>query len=70
MCMLCVEWEKQKMTGKEAFRAIGEMLIGADKEKTKHLMALSDKVLQKEVPMSETNPELDKNWTDNYYEDN
>ncbi len=32
MCLICVEFQKQKMTIKEARRALGEMIVGLEGE--------------------------------------
>lgn len=63
MCIICTEWQKQKLTSKEAFRAIGEILhTSKDKSQVEHLRELSEKILEKEVPSAETNEEADQAW--------
>ena len=63
MCLLCVEWQKQKITAKEAYRAIGEMLTTAkDDAQVQHLTELSDKILEQEVPTTYVNPDADQAW--------
>lgn len=65
MCRICVEWELERMTAKEAFRAIGEEMLGKlDFKEQRHLEELSDRIMDKEVPFEETNPELDQKWQD------
>lgn len=59
MCIICLEWEKQKLTNKEAFKAIGEMI---NPQNQKHLEELSEKILTKEVPMAETNVAADEEF--------
>lgn len=59
MCIICQEWEKQKLTSKEAFRAIGEMMTP---QTQKHLEELSEKILQKEVPTTESDSQADADW--------
>jgi hypothetical protein len=59
MCIICQEWEKQKLTSKEVFRAIGEMMTP---ENQTHLEQLSEKILQKEVPETESNQQADEDW--------
>lgn len=67
MCNLCVEWEKGKLTAKEAMGAIGELIAsGKDKE---HLVELSERILDKEVPISENDDELNKSWYEETHED-
>lgn len=65
MCKICVEWELNKMTSKEAFRAIGEEMLGKlDLKEQRHLEELSDRIMDKEVPFEETDPDLDQKWQD------
>lgn len=59
MCIICMEWEKGKMTSREAFRAIGETMSSKTR---KHLEELSEKILSKEVPAAESNAETDEDW--------
>lgn len=67
MCIICLEWEKEKLTSKEAFRAIGEMMTP---DTQKHLEELSEKILSKEVPMPETNADADEAfWNATHKED-
>lgn len=67
MCIICTEWEKQKITSKEAFRAIGEMMTPKTQ---KHLEELSEKILQKEVPEPETNKDAEEAfWNATHQED-
>lgn len=70
MCIICQEWEKQRMTSKEAFRAIGEVLYGEkDPKKVEHLTDLSNRILEKEVPTSESNLDIDQDWWDHTHSD-
>lgn len=66
MCIICLEWEKQKLTSKEAFRAIGEMMTP---ENQKHLEELSEKILQKEVPTTESDSQADADWWNHTHSD-
>lgn len=67
MCIICLEWEKQKLTSKEAFKAIGEMMTP---QTQKHLEELSEKILQKEVPLTETNADAEEAfWNATHQED-
>lgn len=51
-------------------RNIGEALISTnDPNETKHLIDLSDRILDKEVPMAETNTDFDQRWWDETYND-
>lgn len=54
MCIMCLEWEKGKMTSKEALSNIGEMMDSQkSEEEIKHLFDLANKVLDKEEPFEE-----------------
>ena len=69
MCMLCVEWEKQKITSKEAFGAISEMISTTkDKNQVEHLKVLSERIISAEVPETKADEELEKNWSDETYQ--
>jgi hypothetical protein len=62
MCIICKDWEKGKMTNREALRAIGEVGM-SDPSQVAHLLELSDKIISKEVPdPSNSNAELDEEW--------
>lgn len=67
MCIICIEWEKGKMTSKEAFKAIGETM---NPKTQKHLEDLSEKILSKEVPLTETNADAEEAfWNATHQED-
>jgi hypothetical protein len=62
MCQICVDWAKGKMTSKEAYRALGELMLG-NSERSKendHYFEVSEKIMAKEVPFT---PD-DQNGTD------
>ena len=60
MCMLCVEWEKGKLTSKEAMQALSEMLnTEEDETKLAHLFELSDKIIDKDIPFGVNDFDLD-----------
>jgi hypothetical protein len=51
MCIICIEWEKERMTSREAMRAMGESITSkTDPETLEHLQELSDRILKKEIP--------------------
>jgi hypothetical protein len=65
MCTICTGWEMNRLTSKEAMRQITQALKKTkDKKKTRHLIELSGKILDKDVPMKDTDPYLDRNWHD------
>lgn len=53
MCALCKDWNLGKLTSKEAFRNIGEILISADDEERDHLFELSNKILDADLDIKE-----------------
>jgi hypothetical protein len=62
MCIVCTEWEKGKLTSKEALRNLGEMIgTGTEKEK-EHFFKVSEKILDKEVPLADADEDLDQKW--------
>jgi hypothetical protein len=65
MCQLCVEWEKQRLTAREALSAIGEMINTAKtEEQVDHLFELSDRIMDTEVPFDEQDKDADSLWSD------
>lgn len=51
------------MTSKEAFRAIGEVInTTKDESQIKHLTDLAGRIIEKEIPTTETNDEADQAW--------
>lgn len=62
MCMVCTDWLKGKMTSAEALRALGEMIAADDNNE--HYFKVAEKILDKEVPVRDTDPDLDKVWQD------
>lgn len=63
MCLICDEWNSQKIDSKKAFEEIGKVLsFNKDKKITDHLMDLSDKILNKEVPEFKIDKSLEKQW--------
>jgi len=49
MCILCKDWELGKLTSKEAFRNIGEILISANDKELDHLFELSNRILDSDL---------------------
>lgn len=67
MCILCAQWELEKITSKEAFRAMGEMMTP---ENQQHLEELSEKILSREIPETDTNKEAEEAfWNSTHGED-
>lgn len=73
MCIICNEWQKGSMTSKEALANIGEMIGDPNnsEEDMEHLLNLSGKIVDKEIPFIEWDSdestgvldELDKAFT-------
>ena len=63
MCWICEAWRKRQLTSKEALQALGE-LIKKDKNQSKHCLKVSEEILDREVPLSDTDEEMDKLWYD------
>lgn len=69
MCIICVEWEAGKLTSKEAFRNIGEVVVKSDAE-AKHFFDLTDRILEKDLgAMKDLDEELDAAWHSETHED-
>ncbi len=70
MCRVCVDWQAGKLTAKEAVRALGEM-IGSPSEKSErsHYWKALDEIMEKEVPTTKTDEEMDKRWHEENHED-
>ncbi len=50
MCKICSEWQKGKLTSKEALGAVGEVLMGEiDQKELGRMNDIIDKVLEKEL---------------------
>jgi hypothetical protein len=65
MCNICDDFKNKKIDSKKAFERITKALKDqSDDEKTGHLIELSAKILDSDVPMPESNEELDKKWHD------
>lgn len=63
MCIICVEWQKGNITSKEAMRNIGEALLVADSQEAReHFYEVTDMILDKELPSSEVDEEIDERW--------
>lgn len=66
MCKICIDWEKGKMTSKEALRAAGEIMYGTNEENAQHAADVVEKIMTKEVPSgSEQDAELDAEYERN-----
>jgi hypothetical protein len=49
MCLLCIEWERGKLTVKEAKNALAELVIFSDNDvDTEHLQSVANKLYELE----------------------
>lgn len=48
MCLICIEYEKQKMTIREAWRAYGEMAPGMDPQHAREVQQMLKEEEEKE----------------------
>jgi hypothetical protein len=69
MCSICNDLKNKTIDSKEAFKRIGDALQNADPKTTRHLIGLSDTILDNEVPMSEKDEDLEKKWHEENHED-
>lgn len=68
MCIVCKEWKAGKLTTKEALAALGELMSASPKKETKHYSKVYEDIMEKEVPMPESDEELNQNWHDETHE--
>lgn len=49
MCCVCVDWERGKMTNREALRALGEMIdTNGTYEEQEHYIDMTEKIEEEE----------------------
>ena len=66
MCEICDDLKNKKIDSKEAFKRIGDALQNATPKTAGHLMSLSDKILDNEVPLSERDEVAEEQWEGEY----
>ncbi len=65
MCDICKRWKAKKITSKDAMLEIGEKLQAKPSARAvDHLLKLSEKILDHDVPLTESDPEADQRWWD------
>ena len=66
MCLICVQWNAGRLTNKEALRNLGEALTAATSNdeygNVEHLLDLSNRIIDREVPFEEIDSEVDSLW--------
>ena len=75
MCFLCDEYQSGEIDGQEALETINEAItveleVEHKANLMKHMLEMSDMILAKEVPMTEKDEALDKQWSKETYGDN
>ena len=55
MCEICVKWDKNKLSTKQALKQIGEKLTldSTTSSEMEHYLELSEKIMDKELPLIE-----------------
>lgn len=56
MCLICIEFEKQKMTIREAWRAYGEMAPGMEPKHAEEVRDMLEEAEAKEEEKKEETP--------------
>lgn len=70
MCIICKEWEAERLTNEEAYRAIGEFVTTSKtEEEVQHLLDLSEKILEKLEPEPPVDEGLDADWWEQSHEE-
>lgn len=65
MCTICSRWEKGQLTSQEAYKELGDMLTTSkDKSKLDHALSVSNKILDKLVPMESVDSDMDALWSE------
>lgn len=66
MCKICIDFEKGKMTSREALRAAGEIMYGTNEKDAEHAAEVVEKIMTKEVPSgTDQDEELDAEYERN-----
>ncbi|MCX9024646.1 MAG: hypothetical protein OIN85_00955 [Candidatus Methanoperedens sp.] len=68
MCVVCKEWEAGKLTNKEAIFALGELMSAPPTKNMAHYSKVLDRIMEKELPTSEKDEEMDRLWNEETHE--
>lgn len=68
MCIVCLEWEKGKLTNKEALRNLGELINTDGDLGNEHYFGVIDKIMDEELKIKVVDEELDNEWWKETYE--
>lgn len=68
MCQICKDLKDKKLTSYQAYEALGKMAQGKlTKEQREHILEVSDKILEGEVPVYQVNKEVEEAWHNSMY---
>lgn len=75
MCKVCDQYKEGKIDGKEALKRMSSAIVTELNMEhkgniAKHLLELSEIILNKEVPQGEFNEDLERDWWNHTHEDN
>lgn len=61
MCIVCVQWEKEKLNATEALRALGEMMRSTNEysEDYEHYLEVSEKIIEEERSLYDEHGDTD-----------
>lgn len=63
MCYICSDFKAKRITAEQAYKLINKTLARNTTAKEQaHLIALSDLIMDSDVPFKETNQEADEIW--------
>lgn len=62
MCLVCVQWQAGKLTNKEAIKNLGELINTDGDLGNEHFYRVIDDIMDKELPTSEPDSDLDAAW--------
>jgi hypothetical protein len=68
MCSICDDWKSNKIDSKQAMERIKDALQKNPKN-IGHLTSLSDKILDRDVPMTERDEVAEGQWEGEYNDD-
>jgi hypothetical protein len=64
MCWVCEMWESGAVSSEEAMQIAGEVMKMED---IHHLMELTNKILEKEVPLVKRDEDMEETWYNEFY---
>ena len=67
MCKICDKWDSGEIGAEGAMDLIKNQFLNASQKQSDHLMDLSSRILDAEVPLADTNEEADKAWWESHH---